>query len=406
MNDSPESFRCALRKACALLLLVVAGAGCSSDADSPPRDRVGSMPFPGFFSLYDSVDMEDLGRHRYGRTPRFLEEDEKERGIIYTTRAGFLDLAHVRVAIDSVRYYARHLRLAMERDQSEIELTGMDHAVIHLSMDYPPDWNCISPECREQFIEEASIRVGQRVAYMLLAWHEVITWFGYKSTIIIPEDRSAFCYEDTMSHVIGLRIAERALRTPGNDFDAAVTVELLKELKALGMVSADHTDAAVQAVHGVWWSGEQPLKRCLDHGFDDGVVYPWLVPHLPFAVDAAPEPFALPTLDDVAGYDLTDFCAVRIDPNIPQAQDISRHLPGRPKQIQLERDLVPLIEVVQAQMQKQFGTSFSEPWATEPGRDRLAHQTPAKPRQSTAPASRPAGAPVPVMDEPSPAGDP
>src|SRR5690349_16968818 len=100
--------------ALALLLAVPTLVGCAGPADGP-RDRLGALPFPGFFTLYSVADPARLGEHRYERTPRIFRPDETERGIIYTARAGFLDIAHVRITIDEVRFCAGRVRVALEQ---------------------------------------------------------------------------------------------------------------------------------------------------------------------------------------------------------------------------------------------------------------------------------------------------
>src|SRR5262245_33445219 len=86
-----------------IFCLLAASAGCSASMGSP-RDRHGALPFPGVFTFYRTADAADLGRHRYERMPRVLRKEEVENAIIYTTRAGFLDVAHIRITVDCARF--------------------------------------------------------------------------------------------------------------------------------------------------------------------------------------------------------------------------------------------------------------------------------------------------------------
>src|SRR5215212_6292895 len=115
--------------AAVVALSLVAGAGCASSAspvDEPPRDRMGSLPFPGTFTLYRIADADRLVQHRYERTPRLFREDEGKHGIVYTTRAGFLDVGHIRITVDTVRYCSNHIREAIRAQSGEVALPTIE----------------------------------------------------------------------------------------------------------------------------------------------------------------------------------------------------------------------------------------------------------------------------------------
>jgi len=351
----------------ALVLLGVAAlgsGGCSTSEEVPPRDRIGAMPFPGLFTLHHTIDPDDLGRHRYRRWPRWFQVDERERGILYTTRAGFLDLAHVRLAIDWARYSIREIHRAVDAGKSQVSFAGPDGSVFHVSLHYPPDWSTIPEDERQQVIDELSLRTGQQISYLMQTWHEIITWFGYSTVFFVSESMSSFSYEDTMSHIVGLRVVERAMANRELSYDDAVTAALDAEMKELGVVTSAQADEAALAVEGVWWKSGRPLKRHLDIGLEEHVVYPWLVPGLPFGGDHEPEPFHLPRLDNIRGRDLTGFYTVEIEPNIWQTGAMRRHLPDHPKRFRQDRDIPILLQVVRSQMQTYFGAAVSEPRLT------------------------------------------
>src|SRR3954465_1613183 len=148
------------------------GVGGCAESLEAPRDRLGALPFPGATTLYATADPAKLGRHRYERMPRAWGGDEKERGIIYTTRAGFLDLAHVRIAIDWTRFCTERVRGAMEQGQAELAVPGADNGVFHVGLTYPEGWAGLAEAERREAIDAAAPRVGQRVAYLVLTWHE------------------------------------------------------------------------------------------------------------------------------------------------------------------------------------------------------------------------------------------
>ncbi|HEV7298015.1 MAG TPA: DUF4056 domain-containing protein [Tepidisphaeraceae bacterium] len=342
-----------------LALLVTAGGagGCAV-----PRSRLGALPFHGIFTLYSTTDASDLGRHRHGRWPRMFQTDERERGIIYTKRAGFLDVAHLRITIDWTRYYVLQVRDAMNAGDAQLTLPGMNNARLHVALHYPQTWDQQTPEARAALVQEVSIRTGQRLAYLMLTWHEAISWFGNRTVFFVDERPSAFTYDDTMSHVIGIRVAARALADESRSFDDAVTLALSDELWALGAVSPRQTDEAVRAVQGHWWANGRPLKRHYDVGLTSDVVYPWLARDISFASDRKPEPFHLPRLDDVYGQDWSGFYSAEIEPRISTASRMRQSVAGHPERFSHDEAMPQLMDVIRSEMDSQFGAEVNEPW--------------------------------------------
>ena len=397
-----------------LVAAVLAGAGgCAAPPTGPrglPRYRTGGLPFPGLFSLYATADPLSLGRHRAGYEQREPADEEVERGIVYTTRAGFLDIAHVRITVDTTRYCVEALRGAVARGDTTLTLNGSNKSLFHVTLCYPPGWADAPAAGRDALADALCLRAGQRLAYLMMTWHELASWFGQRQLFFIDETPSAFTWEDTMSHVVGIRVAERALGRAAADsgedaFDDAVTAALDSELLLLGAVAPSETDEAVRAVRGRWWAGGRPLKRQVDVGLSDDVVYPWLVPGLWFVPPAtAPRPFRLPREGDVLGPGAPEFCTVLIEPRIEEAARMRRLLPGRPEWFSRDRDVPLLLEAVRRQMRRRFGEQVDEPWpapadasvAAAPKSRSAGRQRPLTAAASISPASRPtANAPSP-----------
>jgi len=348
-------------------------AGCASRGDDEPRDRLGALPYPGPMTLYESADPAALGQHRYESKPRWFHTDETEHGIIYTTRAGFVDLAHMRITIDLARYCTEHVRRAIRNGASSVPLETLEGSVFFVNLHFPDNWPPRADDPRELAIaDEVAIRTGQRIAYRMMVWHEFITWFGYRSVAFLDESPSAFTYDDTMSHVIGLRVAGRALRdkSPGRSYDEAVTLALNDELANLGAVSPAETDRAADAVERTWWTLSGTSTRNLAIGLDDDPIRPWLVPG--FDPDhTAPAAFELPSLKNVAGRDFSGFYSIAIDPRIFVAWRIRHVLPNHPALIDCDRDYPILLHVTGEQMRERAIATATEP----PSRIRLAATT-------------------------------
>jgi len=371
------------------LMALPAIAGCSSGTIGPPRDRLGALPFPGSFTFYQAADPENLGQHRYGPTPRLFRPDELGHGIVYTTRAGFLDIDHVRITIDTVRFCANRVRTAMRTRDSAVALPTIEGATFVVSLHYPPRWRSSAgdPE-NERVADELALRVGQRLCYLMMTWHEIITWFGYRTFPFVDESPSAFTYDDTMSHVVGLRVAGRALRDESaRSFDEAVTAALRAELVSLGAVTPEHTRQAVRTVEGLWWENGKPLKRQLDVGLQDETVRPWLVRGLPFVAAFRPEPFSLPTMKNVCGRDYSGFYSVAVDPGLPMTNRIRRILPKEGARFDADRGFPLLIEVIRRQMRERFSRDVDTPW---PALAATALPASGSQHPSLAPTSQPA----------------
>src|SRR5690606_25930843 len=106
--------------AAAALLLT----GCLHDR---PRHRMGSLPFPGLLTNYKAADPERLGRHQYVHI-RFEHGDlgPENGGIVYTCRAGFLDLVHLRATVDWTWYSWKRLHEAIDQELWSVHIAGPD----------------------------------------------------------------------------------------------------------------------------------------------------------------------------------------------------------------------------------------------------------------------------------------
>jgi hypothetical protein len=341
---------------------VVWTCGCQSTAthDTRPRARLGGLPFPGFFTLYERGDAKALGTHEYAVWNELGIGHTEGRGILYTCAAGFLDLDHVRTAADWTWYLSRHVERALTLQQPVVVVVGEDPTRYEIAFNYPPFWHGMDSTTRARVIEEASIRMAQRIAFQMSTWHEIITWYGYKSMLIIPEDRSAFTYEDTMSHIVGVLIGGDAIRDNG-DYDAAMTRILDTTLQRLGAVSGADTTAAIRLVEGKWWSSGQALKRYLEIGLESRSLRPWLVEGLPCCAGAEPMSFTLPSLEDVSGHDCSQMYAVTMTPQIFETHLIQSKFALPAPRIEPVKHFPQLMEHIRRDMVKALGPDVDRP---------------------------------------------
>jgi hypothetical protein len=364
-----------------LIAVTLAFAGCQSE----PRVRLGAIPCPGVFTLYKLADPADLGSARFESTPRFAQKDEQERGIIYTRRAGFLDLAHLRETMDWSWYASNKVAHALDTRQPSISFTGYDDCQFTLTFNYPDDWDTLPPAEKAHIQSQLSRKIGELVAFHGMTWHEITTWFGLRTTLIIPEDASSFTYEDTMSHLIGIYAADDALRNPTGDWDKDATRALARQLDHLGVVSKRQASLAVARVHGQWWEEGQCIKRNLDTGRDTGAIRPWLVRDFPPVIAHASlrltdtpstpsspipgpiaESFPLPSLSNIAGRDFSSFWQMSIKPNLMTPQEVKNVSKSAHHAIDPDIHFPIMIEKIRAQMKEKFGPEFDRPYTDWP----------------------------------------
>ena len=270
------------------------GLAPESAAYDPPRLRLGVMPFDAWYSPWEPLDADALGVHRHA--PGFSlpllpvggRSAEASRGVLYTERAGFLDIAHLRNAVDLTLFVHREVAPRLRRDEVvTLELLAAEPDLYRLTLAAPP-W--ATPAERDA----AAVEVAGRVAYLMTTWHEVLTWFGYRGLGVITEQPSAFSYDDAASHRVGVELAMRVLRELAPDptrasepgdleldeaaFDAAVTAALPPHLRSLGVVPPAEATARMRAVEGAWWDGGRPLLRVIDLGLDGSPLRARLAP--------------------------------------------------------------------------------------------------------------------------------
>lgn len=298
------------------LAVLTAGLGLLLGCGHPPRYRLGSLPFPGPFTLYASADA-NLGSHRYGDQPRAGAPREVSRGTIYTCRAGFIDVAHLREVIDWTRHIDEKVRDAFAAESPVLRFEGTDRTEYELTFRYPDNWAATTQDERRH----ASLRIAQRSSLLLMTWHEVLTGQGYKTTGIVSERRSAFTYDDMSAHLVGVGVVEQALADP-LPFDQAVTNALDARLEELGVVDRKCLKQATAAVKGSWWKGRFALRLQHETGRVTGQLDPFVIEELDCCPDTTPEALEWPQ-DDLPTIDLDAFVSIELIPNVRLGRSVA-----------------------------------------------------------------------------------
>jgi len=337
-----------------------------------PSPRIGSIPFPSLVTLFEVGDPAKLGRHVYRRGAAFEGVGESGRGIVYTRRAGLIDLAHVRNTVDYAAHIHARVRHALRMGEGCVRFRLAEPSVYTVEIDYPEGWWGLTDEARLAQADVLAVRASEVLALDSMTWHEALTWYGYKSAVVVSERPSAFTYDDPVSHAVGAVVAGRVLGAmrDGNEgstgarlFGELVTSELEVVLEELGAVGPVETLAAVESVRGVWWEGDLVRRRQVQGG--DGPITPWLVPG--GGSDDSPVVFRFPGLSRLSESGTCPTLRARIEPAVLEEAAILRALgeslglETMPESVGVEDELPVLLDRIREEMVTEFGPGVLSP---------------------------------------------
>ncbi len=283
-----------------LAMFLVVGCGCGSVASGGPRVRFASYPTATAGTNFVGPELGEHGYHGSG---------SERNGIAYTCAGGHIDISHLRKAADWTLFLAEKAKKSMQAGEKEFSFKLYEPSRYHVKLEYPADWNDLSELQREPVVHEMSVRLGQYFSFTATTWHEILSYFGYRSTKIFPEHASAFSWEDSYSNLLGTHLAAQVLLgmedfsiADTNEYDLAMTVALDVEMEKLGVQSAGIARDAAASVRGEWFSGDlifvNMKKRHFDVGVDDGMVSPLITaPGIANCGPAAPHSYPAPELD-------------------------------------------------------------------------------------------------------------
>jgi hypothetical protein len=353
------------RKFCAILLLCFFmspyGTNLShakflegKEAKKPPRDEFGCYPTPTLGTHF--LDCEKLGKHEYS-----FNLSEKG-GLVYTCKAGHIDIYHVREAADWTAYLAEKTFEHLEKNETEFSFKLKEESRCFVKLAEPENWKDLSQNDKERAARDISIKLGQYLAYTAGNWHEILTWFGYKSRGFYTEFPSAFSWEDNFSNLLGSYLAVLALQDTEYAFDEAMTLALDRELQKLDVQPKRVARHASEKVKGLWYSGNflsfvRMKKRHFDIGLDNGFVTPALVPGVCECEGAQPQPYPAPTTDSLSEYGFS--VKVEIEPKEWEAKKIlsivSPDSKEKGKRIEPNKHFASIMAYIKKDALKRFG---------------------------------------------------
>lgn len=270
-----------------VLSLIILANGCGLH---PPRTRWGTLPTPPPGPRFCEPDK--LGGHSYGQN--LFEKN----GIVYTCRAGHIDITHVRCGADHTRYLIDKVHNAlMEKDTEFTFSVSLEHSRHRVKFAYPDYWDRLSNKKKEQIAKRIAFELGPYLAYNALLWHEILTWYGVHFIGVEPEFNSSFSWEDIYSNLLGTKVAVEALKDTKHTYNKAVTLAMKRNLTELGVRSKSTAIEASEKMRGEWYTGilaVDTLRKNMDIGLDDGYVSPVIVPGI--CTGTRPKPLAIPAI--------------------------------------------------------------------------------------------------------------
>jgi len=221
--------------------------------------RLGFIPF---LRRTDIISKHELGQHQY------LGNRNEGNGIIYTTRGGFIDVAHLRDIADWTGYL---YNLITARDSTSDGIAydlGIEGGEKTLTLHLPSTLD-----------QHSTVELAGLIAYEISVWHEIASWFGISYLPLIPERYSSFSPEDLYSNLMGVHLGMRAIQSD-LPYNEAMTTLISSMLDSLGAVeTANDTYLAMKKVEGIWWSNSHPLpsrKILLSRYVEtDDILLPW-----------------------------------------------------------------------------------------------------------------------------------
>jgi hypothetical protein len=270
----------------AAIALLIFGNGCKTDA---PRLRVGTLPTPPPGPRY--YEPQELGNHSYHNS--FSEKN----GIVYTCKAGHIDITHLRWSADYTKYLINKVRQTlMQKDEEFTFSVSIEHSRHKVRFDYPEYWDYLTQKEKEKIAERIAFEVGPYLAYNATTWHEILTWFGVHFIGIEPEFNSSFSWEDIYSNLLGTKLAVEAIKDTKHTYDEAMTLAINRRLKELDAQPKSIAIQATEKMRGKWYTGVllvDTLRKNMDIGLDDGFVTPVIVPGI--CQGSEPALLAVPT---------------------------------------------------------------------------------------------------------------
>lgn len=342
---------------------------------------------PGYVKA-NLVSATQLGRHEYDHgmvsmRPDGNLSDVEQNGLLYTCRAGFVDIAHIRDYADLTFYIALRIARALPQGAT-LELAG-DGALRRVTI-APISEQVVAEHGR--FVVAAAL--AEQAAYQLSLWHEIGSFYGVEAVPGFSERVSAFSPEDLYSNVLGIKIGAALVDgqiPPSRDaYNSMVDSWIQAVLEHLVATPLGFSRDVMRSLDGVWWDSKKILPDTLlvTRRYMDIVppIEPWRIEDV-FPPDGRPaalgvicgetsRPLPLPVSDALGSLRMADVLSIEIHPG-PWALSAGTTpespfpfpFPDPTRKSFSSRDFPAILKDVHARMEAQLGPGVDRPAATK-----------------------------------------
>ncbi|OUR98762.1 hypothetical protein A9Q84_04945 [Halobacteriovorax marinus] len=171
--------------------------------NSRPCCSLTQDPFSKLMGYTKTTNVSMLEDHIYQNS----DTNKEGNGLLYTCKAGYIDLTHLRDTADWTKEVFELLGKHLGKDKSiTVKEEGAKRRLHFLSMD------------TRDLTRQDLLIIAANISYENSVWHEIATGFDF----VKFQHMSAFSPEDNYSNYLGTHLAKEALTNDG-DFNSSMT---------------------------------------------------------------------------------------------------------------------------------------------------------------------------------------
>lgn len=240
--------------------------------------------------LAQVLNGSNLGPHDFGR----FNKVKDTVGMIYSCKAGFLDIAHLRDNAD----WSAHIYFNLDKwlGSGEEVLARREGGFKKRAVFFPK----VSKEDLASLTEDDKEKLAVAIGFSMALLHEIPTTFkipvSQPSAFVISEQSSAFSVEDAYSNLLGNVLGAKAARD-ARPFNIALESLLQDKLDELQAQPEANTQYAYDSVKNLWWKKGlmSSLRTVLKRNYDyKDEINPELVVDLPFCSNEKAQKLEVP----------------------------------------------------------------------------------------------------------------
>lgn len=307
-----------------------------------------------FMGLSGALDKERLGEHHFAR----LNKTKDEVGIVYTCKAGFVDISHLRDNADWSAHAYFNLPNWLgsgKKIQARLEGGFKSRSVFFPELNQE-DLDSLTDDDREQI----AVSLGFSMALM----HEIPTSFNIAvsspKSVFAFEKTSAFSLEDAFSNLLGNHLGAKAARS-SLPYNQAMTEALKSQLVDLEAQSKTNTLSAYALVRNIWW------RKVFSSTFNDtlrrdftyqGVVTPRRIENAQFCANVDVKQLSIPNLLS-NGKSVHDYYEIRGELT-PRLRRYFKRMGVTISEDLTQKDYPAIIEAIKVRFVKKLGHRILE----------------------------------------------